>query len=123
MVNTLKEDLYSKLKDAKSVSEAHITILNNMDNIKTNVNKTLINYEITPDFRVDLGKNYFPKKEYKGVTYEEGYYESLVVTLGRGEGNNFWCVLFPPLCLLEAEESNEVEYKFLVSELISKLLN
>ena len=57
------------------------------------------------------------------IKYKEGNYESLVVTLGDGSGDNFWCVLFPPLCLLEAEDTNnEVEYKFFVKELIDKYL-
>lgn len=66
--------------------------------------------------------NYFPEKEYKGVKYDEGYYESLVITLGEGKGKNWWCVLFPPLCLVEAEESDKVEYKFFIKELIDKYL-
>ena len=63
-----------------------------------------------------------PEKHYKGVTYKEGNYESLVVKLGEGKGENFWCVLFPPLCLLEAEESDkdEVEYKSFIKEIIDK---
>ena len=67
--------------------------------------------------------NYFPKKVYKGVTYEAGNYESLVITLGDGLGKNWWWVMFPPLCLLEAEETEEtteVEYKFFIKELIDK---
>ena len=73
---------------------------------------------------IHYGLNYFPKKEYKGVIYEEGYYESLVVTLGNGNGDNWWCVLFPPLCLLEAQETNtqDVEYKFFVQDLIDKYM-
>lgn len=67
-----------------------------------------------------FGFNYFPSKKYKGITYKDGYYESLVVTLGEGKGDNWWCVLFPPLCLLEAEESTDVEYKSYVKELIDK---
>ena len=63
-----------------------------------------------------------PEKEYKGTTYEEGYYESLVITLGSGEGDNWWCVLFPPLCLLEAEDSDDVEYTSYVKELVDKYL-
>lgn len=63
---------------------------------------------------------FFPKKEYKGVTYPEGYYESVKVTLGEGLGDNWWCILFPPLCLIEAEESTEVEYNFFVKEIIKK---
>ena len=57
------------------------------------------------------------------MTYKEGNYESLVITLGEGMGKNWWCVLFPPICLLEAEEdqeSSEVEYKFFLQELIDK---
>ena len=48
-------------------------------------------------------------------------YESLVITLGEGAGNNFWCVLFPPLCLLDTEEEPEnVEYTSFVKEVIDK---
>ena len=71
-------------------------------------------------FCKEVGKD--PEKEYKGVKYKEGYYESWVITLGEGEGNNWWCVLFPPLCLVEAEEADEVEYKFFIKELIDKYL-
>ncbi|MBQ9011225.1 MAG: stage II sporulation protein R, partial [Bacilli bacterium] len=53
---------------------------------------------------------------YKGVKYKEGYYESLLVTLGKGKGDNWWCVLFPPLCLIEADESSDVQYKSFVKE-------
>ena len=74
------------------------------------------------EYKINYGMNYFPEKEYKGVTYEEGEYESLVITLGNGLGENFWCVLFPPLCLLEAdeEETEEVEYTSFVKEIIDK---
>ena len=54
----------------------------------------------------------------KGIEYDEGYYESLLITLGEGKGDNWWCVLFPPLCLIEAEESTEVEYKSFIKEII-----
>ena len=52
--------------------------------------------------------------------YNEGYYESVVVTLGEGLGDNWWCVLFPPLCMIEAEESTDVEYTTIVKEVIDK---
>ena len=47
-------------------------------------------------------------------------YESLVVTLGKGEGDNWWCVLFPPICMIEAEESTDVEYTTMVKEMMNK---
>ena len=51
-----------------------------------------------------------------------GIYESLVITIGEGNGDNWWCVLFPPLCLLEAEktEIEEVEYQFFVKKMLTK---
>lgn len=94
---------------------------------KTEINNNLykINHVIdkfnTP-YDVNYGLNFFPEKNYKGVTYKEGNYESLVITLGDGLGDNWWCVLFPPLCLLEANETNydDITYTSYIQELINK---
>ena len=74
------------------------------------------------DYTINYGNNYFPEKEYKGIVYPEGNYESLVITLGSGLGENWWCVLFPPLCLLEAteEETNSTNYTFYIKEVLEK---
>lgn len=118
----LSVDVMNVLEETESIEEARIKIKDNITNFQTSVEEVAKkdNYETT--VKVDYGNHYFPEKEYKGVTYKEGEYESLVVTLGEGNGANFWCVLFPPLCLLEAEEedTNEVEYKSFVKELIDK---
>lgn len=118
----LQMKLYNLLKNTKGVNDARKIINDNLPNIQADVDNLLkdLNYEL--GFDINYGMNYFPSKEYKGVVYEEGYYESLVVTLGNGEGNNWWCVLFPPLCLLEAEESTDVEYTSYVKELIDKYM-
>lgn len=116
----LEIKMYNLLKDIKGVESARNIINNNLSNIESDVKNILENENYTLGYNISFGDNYFPKKEYKGVTYEEGYYESLVVTLGSGDGDNWWCVLFPPLCLLEAEESEEVEYKFFIQELFDK---
>ena len=88
------------------------------------VNDKLKDIGYNKKYTINYGYNYFPKKKYKGITYKEGNYESLVITLGEGAGDNFWCVLFPPLCLIEADETSNdnVEYKFFVKELIDKYL-
>ena len=118
----LQMKLYNLLKNTKGVNDARKIINDNLPNIQADVDMVLkdLNYEL--GFDINYGMNYFPSKEYKGVLYEEGYYESLVITLGNGEGNNWWCVLFPPLCLLEAEESTDVEYTSYVKELIDKYM-
>lgn len=118
----VEKELYNLLKDTKGIDEARNTITNNLDNIDKKVNNLLIKEQYNLGYNLNFGYNYFPEKEFNGVTYEEGMYESLLVTLGEGKGDNWWCVLFPPLCLLEAEESDEVEYKFFIQELIEKYL-
>ena len=90
-----------------------IWLLDNQEIIKETIDKYNIQYSIS------YGKNYFPNKEYNGVIYEEGEYESLVISLGESQGDNWWCVLFPPLCLID-EEQDEVEYTTFIKELIDK---
>lgn len=115
-------DLYNLLKETKGIEEARKIIEENLPNISNSVKKILEAENYNQNFKINFGYNYFPEKKFKGITYEEGYYESLLITLGSGEGDNWWCVLFPPLCLIEAEESDEVEYKFFIKELIDKYL-
>lgn len=69
------------------------------------------------------GQNYFPEKKYNGKTFAEGDYESLVVTIGDGQGKNWWCILFPPLCLLESDEENinNIQYTTVVQEVINSV--
>ena len=116
-------DMYNILKDTRKIEEARNKITDNLDMVKNNIDKTLQKENYRHSFDINFGLNYFPEKEYKGIKYKEGYYESVVVTLGEGLGDNWWCVLFPPLCTLEAEESTDVEYTTLVSEMVNKYLN
>lgn len=104
-----------------------LTNSNTKEETKTEINNNLykINHVIdkyNTKYNVNYGLNFFPEKNYKGVTYKEGNYESLVITLGDGLGDNWWCVLFPPLCLLEANETNydNITYTSYIQELINK---
>lgn len=88
--------------------------------------------------RAELTEMYFTTREYDNVTLPAGTYTALRITLGSGEGHNWWCVMFPPLCLpavsgeaaeeafspeelelLENHESYECRFYFL--ELLEKL--
>lgn len=119
----LQKELYNSLKDVKNVDEARSLLKNNTISLEKSIEETLLQNNMNPIFDINYGMNYFPEKIYNGVEYKAGEYESLVVTLGEGVGDNWWCVLFPPLCLMEAEEvkdSEKIEYKFFVQELIDK---
>ena len=120
VAKSVQKELYELLKDTKDVKEARTRILDNLDTIKKEVETTLQNNDTSLNYLVKYGKNYFPSKNYKGINYNAGEYETLLVSLNQGKGDNWWCILFPPLCLLEAEESNDVEYKLLVKEIIEK---
>ena len=117
----LKGEMYNLLKNTKDINQARDIISNNIEKIDNNIYSILKKENYNLGYSINFGNNYFPEKTYKGITYDEGYYESVLVTLGKGEGENWWCVLFPPLCLIEAEESEEVEYKFFLQELIEKI--
>lgn len=111
----VEDELFAVIKDAKNINEARTLIKNNINSVDNILEKYDINYDI------NYGDNYFPSKYYKGFKYDEGNYESLVITLGKGLGHNWWCVLFPPLCLLdEQNELSNAEYSFYVQELINK---
>lgn len=56
-----------------------------------------------------LGNRWVPKKSYGNVTFPAGNYEALNVSIGEGKGQNWWCVLFPPLCLIGAETPEELD--------------
>ena len=119
----LEITLYDLLKNASSSEEARKIIVNNLDLIDKDVSSILAFEDYDLGYEVKYGYNYFPEKEYKGIRYEEGYYESLLVTLGRGEGYNWWCVMFPPLCLIEADENDNVEYKSLIETVLKKYIH
>lgn len=116
----LEYDMYNLLKDTTDLNIARELIKNNLSSVEANIDKVLQNENYKLPFDINFGLNYFPEKQFKGITYEEGYYESVVVTLGEGLGDNWWCVLFPPLCTLEAEDSTDVEYTTMVKTVIDK---
>lgn len=103
------------LKNTISVKEADKIIKENITNINNEIKK------YTNDYKLMYGKNFFPEKRYKGVIYKEGYYDSIVIKIGSGKGKNWWCVLFPPLCLMETDENIEDnKYKFYIKEIIDR---
>jgi len=112
----IETEVYKLINGASNTTDVRNLINNNMDKIEE-----IVKSYNTP-YNINYGSNYFPTKNYKGVMYPAGNYDSLVITLGKGTGSNFWCVLFPPLCLLdnEKEDVGEVEYKFYVKKLLDR---
>ena len=64
----------------------------------------------TPDVKVTLGDEKYPRRYYEGLAFPSGTYHSLRVIIGDGEGENWWCVLFPPLCFSAASETRDDDF-------------
>jgi len=113
------------LLDVDNVDDAREIIGNSVSKLENDISDLFDEFDYNESFIVNFGDNYFPEKDYRGVHYDEGEYESLVVTIGSGDGDNWWCCLFPPLCLLEASESEstDVEYQFFVTTMLRQIFS
>lgn len=94
------------LKNSKSIEESEKIIKEENQNI-TNISKNIIeengyNYEV----KVNLEYSNFPAKQYSNIVLPAGEYKSIRIIIGDGEGQNWWCVMFPPLCFVD--ENNGV---------------
>ncbi|EOS54172.1 stage II sporulation protein R [Paenibacillus barengoltzii] len=92
----------AQLENPQSLEEARRVIREHLPAIEEQVGQTLKQYGKNYNYQVELGTVPFPTKMYGGAVYPAGDYEALRVTLGEGKGKNWWCVLFPPLCFIDA---------------------
>ena len=94
-----------KLRDVKSAQQAQEIIKNELDGIKAAAESSAEGRSV----EVTLSQEYYPTRNYEKFSLPAGKYQSLRVILGEGEGHNWWCVVFPPLCISAAEQEQAVE--------------
>lgn len=63
----------------------------------------------------------FPTRVYGGLTLEEGVYDALIIELGSGSGDNWWCVIYPPLCFTSG--GGKVEYRSAIYDIVRKFFD
>ncbi|MDE5766101.1 MAG: stage II sporulation protein R [Clostridia bacterium] len=71
--------------------------------------------------RASIRQEKFPTRVYGELTLEEGVYDALIIELGEGVGDNWWCVIYPPLCFTSA--SADVQYRSIIYDIINKFKN
>lgn len=71
--------------------------------------------------KASIRNEQFPTRVYGELTLESGLYDALIVELGSGTGDNWWCVIYPPLCFTSA--TTEVEYRSAIYDIINKFFN
>lgn len=91
---------------SQSIDETRDIIEENMDNIKGITEEMIRKEGKNLSVDVSLKNRNFPTKKYGNITFPSGEYETLQVTLGEGKGENWWCVMFPPLCFVDIENGN-----------------
>lgn len=85
-----------------SSKEEIIKIANeNIENFKQIAQETIINEGYSYNVHVEIGNFEFPTKSYGDISFPAGYYDSLRVKIGEAKGQNWWCVMFPPLCFVD----------------------
>jgi stage II sporulation protein R len=134
--NTADQDIKYRIKDQIvnvlapvlsniTTKQAAITAVeNNLPMIKETADKVLTVNGFSYKSSADIRKENFPQRIYDGVTVNAGVYDALIINLGSGLGDNWWCVIYPPLCFADNTIDGEkgVIYKSKIKEIIEKSL-
>lgn len=95
------------MEEADSMEEAEDYVLGHMAEIESNATAVLKENGFDYGAAVSVGEFYFPEKKYGGTVYPAGFYQAVKIVLGAGAGDNWWCVIFPPLCIIAAPGDGE----------------
>lgn len=87
-----------ELSKMGTIDEARTYVLGSLDKMKQIAQDELKKNNCDYPVNIQLKTEYFPDRIYNGTVYPAGEYEAVKILLGKGEGQNWWCVVFPPLC-------------------------
>ena len=115
VINYLKNYQFSNKTELITFLKTHENELHQV--IQTAINQKGYNY----NFTIEIGNSFFPQKKYENIILPSGYYDGLKIKIGKAEGKNWWCVLFPPMCLInestcELREESELILENSLSE-------
>lgn len=102
--------LQPMLEQSHSIEESRTIIQNHMPQIEQTARRTLQQQNSDYDVTLQYGHFDFPVKYYGSFSLPSGNYEALRILIGEGQGRNWWCVLFPPLCFTDSNVSMSGKY-------------
>lgn len=97
----VRDALIQRFAPANSLAQAEELLLLGGGDVQSTVDAVLRQQGCGYNAQLRFGTMEFPEKSYAGVSYPAGEYEALRVELGAAAGQNWWCVLFPPICLVD----------------------
>lgn len=119
VVRELSDILFIK---SNNVNDVRANIYNNLEIIDKRINKLFKKYNYNNTYNISYGINSFPKKTFLGKTYKEGDYESLVIEIGDANGDNYFCIMYPSLCMIDYEKNNNSkQYSFKIIDMIKNI--
>ena len=121
--NQLVDYMIPLLKDIESKQDVEDVIVNNKKKIENFIDSILLDNGFNYTSNLKITNEEFPTRVYNGTTFESGFYDALIVELGQAKGDNWWCVIYPPICFTNFNKNgNKVVYKSKIMEIINKIL-
>lgn len=117
------EALIPLLSQIESFEEAKCVISENFSMIEQVANQTLQDNGFSYTSSAKISNEYFPTRTYENVTLEEGYYDALILNLGSGQGDNWWCIVFPAFCFTQTKKSDNIVYISQILEIIKSVFS
>lgn len=110
------------LSEVDNKEDAIKAVKGNLDVATLLINKSLEEMGVTYQAGIEIKQEYFPSRYYEEYCLEAGVYDAIVVTLGEGAGDNWWCVVYPPLCLVNKKttDAQNIVYQSKILEIIEK---
>lgn len=113
--------LEPKLDKASDITEARNILSEELNNLEELSDKIIKENGFTYTASASIEKGYFPLKVYGDLTLPPGEYEAVRIELGSASGRNWWCIMFPPLCFVDATynvipENSKEELKYVLTE-------
>ncbi|MFA9422523.1 MAG: stage II sporulation protein R [Sedimentibacter sp.] len=96
-----------KFENISTKEESEIIVLQNINEIRTEAESVVESNGFNYEVNVYYGNYKFPRKLYNDIVLPEGYYDAVRIEIGKAEGNNWWCVMFPPLCFVNLGKDQE----------------
>lgn len=110
--NNVIDKFNNEFENTVSKDDSEDVIIKNINEIREEA-ETIISKE-GYDYKVNVyyGNFKFPRKIYEDIVLPEGYYDAVRIEIGKAEGNNWWCVMFPPLCFVDFGQDKNAEPVF-----------
>ena len=116
--DAIVEVLTPDVASCDSFEDVKIMLQNNLSLVDNITNSVLKQNNLNYTAKSKLATEEFPTRTYNEFTLEQGIYDALIVELGKAEGDNWWCVIYPPLCFTSTNSGSNVMYKSRILEMI-----